>query len=127
LVGVRFLNGGPGTSDTAVVGEAGTFMGGFFGSLPACYERNPIGQASWQWPTILGLFGGVLLFRRLQRAEYVSRVKKASGAHVYAKRGPQPTGEPKQVPDTSGFIHARNKNTPTQNRALDFDEKERER
>ncbi len=115
-------DGGPGTADTAAVGQANSFGSGFFGSVPACYSRNPIGQASWQWPAILGFFGGVLLFRRLERAEYVSRVKKASGAHVYARRGPQPTRSARQTPNTGGFIQSR-QNTPSTNRAIEMDDR----
>jgi hypothetical protein len=74
--------GTPGEADVSRVDEAGEFTGGFFGSLPVCYRAYPIGRASWQWPTILGLLGGFLLFRQLQHHEYVSRVRKASGAHI---------------------------------------------
>lgn len=74
--------GTPGDSDVDRLGEAGSFSGGFFGSLPVCYRAYPIGRASWQWPTVLGFLAGFFLFRQLQHHEYVSRVRKASGAHL---------------------------------------------
>jgi hypothetical protein len=74
--------GTPGDSSVDSLGEAGAFTGGFFGAIPACYRAHSIGRASWQWPTILGFLGGFILFRQLQQHEYVSRVRKASGAHL---------------------------------------------
>lgn len=116
----------PGSADTAAVHEADAFATGFLGAIPTCYRRYPIGQASWQWPAILGLLGGVLLFRRLQQAEYVRRVKKASGAHVYAKRT-KPTADNPEAPSNGGFIQSRQRNTTAPNRSLDVEDEEKDR
>jgi hypothetical protein len=73
--------GTPGDADVDRINEAGAFSGGFFGSIPRCYRAYPIGRADWQWPAVLGFFAGMMLFRQLQYREYVSRVRRSSGAH----------------------------------------------
>lgn len=73
--------GTPGESDVDRLGEAGAFSGGFFGAIPVCYRAYPLGRGDWHWPAVLGFLAGIILFRQLEHHEYVSRVKRATGAH----------------------------------------------
>jgi hypothetical protein len=108
--------GTPGDSDVDRIGEAGSFSGGFFGSLPICYRAYPIGRADWQLPTLLGFFVGFLLFRQLQQHEYVSRVRKASGAHIGLAEERRKTLERESV---SGGFDRKQKKPEQKKRSLD--------
>lgn len=69
-----------GSMDTDRADRAEDFLGGFFGSFGSCYAGNPIGQTGneWQWPALGILFGGMFLFRKLDRMQYSRRVAKIS-------------------------------------------------
>ena len=58
------------------------FLSRFWGAAPACYSDHPVGTAEWQWPALVGLFGGFFVFGFMDRRQYLGRVRRTSQAYT---------------------------------------------